>query len=66
MLQIRENIHIEGVANQQINIHVELITFKINICAISFLSKFSIFLPTWESQVNRKIPSTLSTTLKYV
>lgn len=65
MLQIRENFHIEGVANQQINIHVELITLKINICAISLLSKISLLSPTLEAQMNRKITSTLSTALKY-
>lgn len=65
MLQIRKNFYIEVVANQQINIHVELVNFKINICAISCLSKISLLSPTLEAQMNRKITSTLSTALKY-
>lgn len=63
MLQIRENFHTEGAANQQINVHVELVTYKVNICIISFPSEFSISPPTLKPQMNRKI--TLSTALKY-
>lgn len=58
----------EGVTNQEIYVHVHLVTYKINIYALSFLRNlnFSMFPPPFESQMNRQITSPLSTTLKYI
>ena len=68
MLRIRDMFLIEGVTNQEINVHVHLVTCKINIYALSFLRdlKISMFPPPFESQMNRQITSPLSTTLKYI
>lgn len=49
MLQIKEHFH---VSNQQIIVHLHLVTYKVNIYELSFLRKFPIF--PWTEATNEQ------------
>ena len=44
MLQIREIFLLEGVAHPEINVHVHLVIYEINIYTVSFLRDLEFFM----------------------